>query len=221
MNLETISYIIEDLYYNGVVKSNSRQLTRNTILEYCKLGYANVMRNLWFTFKKQGFGNEQYFFTGSLTRKIFDLGEVDKNGRRCVDISNYPIIRLPKNMHIFSVRPINEINCNSDLEIATQVMPGEVNFYTNDTFNGYSFFCLVGNSIDCYNIPDCIKKVEVEAVWDNSNADIPNDIAADVIKYILIDLFKVKQISIDKIDDNNPNEIIQQIKNKLKVSNPQ
>jgi hypothetical protein len=217
MTLDKLSYLVHGLYYNGIVKSNSRQLSRQDMLEYCKIAYANVMRNLWERYKKTGFGNEYYFFTGSLARKELPLGDVTANGRRTVDMSKYPVIRLPKNMHIFNLTPINKAGCNCGT--VTQVAPAEERFYGAE-FSEYPYFSSIGSNIDCYNFPDCIKEVEVEAVFDDANADIPNDIAADVVRFVLFDTLKVKNINVDKVDDGNPNELMQVIKSKLADTAP-
>lgn len=217
MNLETVSHILNEFYYNGVVKTDSRQLDRFTMLEYCKLAYANVMRNLWVAFKKQGFGNEYYFFTGALGRKTFKVGEVNAKGRRTVDMTGVPVIRLPQNMHIFNLTPVNKAGC--DCPIITLVAPAEERFY-GAAFSNYTYASPIGSFIDCYNLPDCIEEVEVEAVYDDPLADIPNDIAADVIKFVLVDMLKVKNINVDKVDDSNPNEFMQQIKSRLSDTAP-
>lgn len=219
MTLDKVSYILISFYFNGIVKSDERELDRFDMLEYSKLAYANVMVKKWEFYKKAGFGNEYYFFTGALLRKEFPLGDVTASGRRTIDMSNTPVIRLPKNMHIFNVTPINEAGCNC--KSVTQVAPAEEKFYQGAEFADFPFFNSVGSNLDCYNFPNCIKKVEVEAVFDDVNADIPNDIAADVCVFVLRDIFKVKQITIDKIDDGNPNPMFQEIKNKLNVSAPQ
>lgn len=217
MTLDKVSYILLDFYFNGIVKSDSRQLDRSTLLEYSKLAYANVMRNLWVTFKKNGLGNEYYFYTGSIGRKKLPLGDVSPNGRRTVDLSKYPMIRLPKNMHIFNLTPVNEKGC--DCGTVTQVAPAEERFYGAEV-SQYPYFNNIGSNIDCYNFPDCIKEVEVEAVFDDADADIPNDIAADVVVFVLRDMLKVKAINVDKIDDGNPNDFMQQIKSKINTTAP-
>lgn len=218
MNLHRVSEILESFYYNGVVKSDSKQLDRETMLEYSKLAYANVMVKKWEVYKRVDFGNEYYFYTGALVRKKFPLGETTSQGRRTIDMSATPVVRLPKNMHLFNILPLNKSGC--DCGTVTIVQPAEERFYQSADFANFPYASPIGSNIDCYNFPLCIKEVEVEAVFDDVEADIPNDIAADVCIFVLRDILKVKGIDVDKIDDNNPNEIVQRIKEQLPLANP-
>lgn len=217
MTLEKLSYLLESFFYNGVVKSDSRQLNRFDLLEYAKIAYATVMRNLWFQLKKTANSNETYFLTGSLARKEFELKSV--GNKKSIDLSKTPVIYLPENKHIFSINPINEAECS--IGIITLVQPAESRFYKDDAdFSTFAFCEPIGNYIDFYNLPECVKKIELEAVFDDIKAEIPNDIAADIVKYMLKDMLAIKQINVDKIDDNNPNEFVQQLKSKLNDAIP-
>lgn len=213
MTLVNLSYLLESFFYNGVVKSNSKQLTRDDMLQYIKIAYANVMRNLIITTRAKDIVDSSYLVVGSLLRKEYEVKQINKR-KKHIDISKTPIILLPENQHIFSINPINENGC--EVGDVIMIQPAESKFYKNDAdFDSFIFCEQVGNLIEIYNLPDCISKIEIEAVFDNVDAEIPNDIAADVIKYVLKDMLLIKQISVDKIDDNNPNDFVQELKQKL------
>lgn len=212
--LNLISSLLHEMYDGGRIKSTSLTLSQRDMLQYVKLGYANVMRNMWLSLNKGETNDEYYFFTGVLQPKTFN---VEKGySFKIVDMTDTPTIRMPQNNHIFEVRLIGE-GCESMGEPIPQVQPGEAKFYTGADFSTYSFFELVGSKLRIYNAGDCVKEAEVLALYDDPDAEIPDDIGFDVIKAVLKDVFDVKTFDRVKIDDNS-NQLIHEIKSRLGIA---
>lgn len=209
MNVKFIAEVIENFYYVGRVKNNKTLATQD-FEQMVKFAFGNIMRNLWYASKKADEGDEYYFFTGSLLSKPFDLPKADGCGKRRIDMSKTPVVRLPQNRHIFKINLLDE-GCGTDCNEVTLVQPGEENFYTGPEMRFFMFGVPKGAGIDTYHIPDCVQKVEVEAAYDDEQADIPYDIAFDICNQILGISLKVKGWPVDITDDANPNlPILQQ-----------
>ncbi len=206
-----IAQLLQELYDGGRIKVTNLTLEHRDMLEYVKLGYAAVMRDMWLALNKGDTTDEYYFFTGLLKPRKFPL----RAGRqiRIVDMSSVSLIRMPKNNHLFEVMPIGE-DCGQDEEPIPMCQPAEAKFYKGGEYDGFSFFEPRGDTLRVYNVGECIKEVEVTALYDDEDADIPSDIGFAIIKAVLKDVFGVKEIDRVKIDDNS-NMIIHQIKSQL------
>jgi hypothetical protein len=205
MSIEELSYVIESFYYSGRVKITTQSMHRLSFLQYARLGFAYVMRNLWLTFKKNtNTNNEYYFFSKQLVYQEFPLGEVNRWGVRRIDFGNITTIDLPENRDILYAYPKNGECGDIRVEEIVQITPGEAVFYKNNAeFDYISFMEKRGNGLDTYNVPPCVESVTVEAVWDMPELEIPNDIAFEVCKYVFQDIFKVKMLEVKSIDDFN------------------
>lgn len=196
-------------FYNGRNKSTNVTISEAKMAQYCKLGYAAVMRNLWLKF-----GNKLYAYTSNVLSKEFDLTEPDMKGRRFINMGKTPTIALPDNMDIFNIEPINEANSGGCKKI-TMVQAGEDAFY--EGISGFPFAAKKGKGIQTYNIPDCIKKVSVEAVYDDMDLDMPQDILFDVSKEVLGLIFEIKKYPQRKIDDQS-SDLLEQLKIQMRAN---
>ncbi len=181
------------------------------MLEYVKLGYAAVMRDMWLALNKGDTTDEYYFFTGLLTPRTFPLAE----GRqvRIADMSSASVIRMPQNNHLFEVMPVGQ-DCISGGDPIPMCQPAEAKFYKGGEYVDFTFFEPRGKKLYVYNVPECITDLEVTALYDDEDANIPSDIGFNVIKSVLKDVFGVKEIDRVKIDDNS-NMLIHQLKSQL------
>lgn len=206
-----IAQLLQELYDGGRIKVTSLTLEHRDMLEYVKLGYANVMRNMWLALNKGDTTDEYYFFTGMLTPRTIKL----KEGRnpRIADMSEYSVIRMPRNNHLFEVLPMGE-GCTDGGKAIPMVQPGEGKFYNDSEYAGITFFEPRGRKLFVYNVGECITELEVTALWDDEDSDIPADISFDIIKSVLKDVLMVKDIDRVKIDDNS-NMLIHQLKSQL------
>jgi len=220
MRLDDLANIIWSAYNNGNPKSTSQLISQQKIVQFCKLGYANVMRELYMRYQNKNNDNENYFFSANLFRKKFPLGEPTASGRRRVEFGKYYTIPLPENKDIFNVEGIGSCDTSTIFSTITQVQPAEERFYLTPEFKGLSFFSKRGNGIDAYNFPLCINEVEVEGLWDSDELQVPNDIAFDIVKSVLALLLDTRKLPQNKVDDES-NEMLQQIKTKLGDAAPQ
>lgn len=181
------------------------------MLEYVKLGYAAVMRDMWLALNRGNTTDEYYFFTGMLTPRTIKL----KEGRspRIADMSAYSVIRMPQNNHLFEVLPMGE-GCTDGGEPIPMVQPAEGKFYKGAEYAGIPYFEPRGGKLFVYNVGECITELEVTALWDDEDSDIPADLGFNIIKSVLKDVFGVKEIDRVKIDDNS-NAFIHQLKSQL------
>jgi hypothetical protein len=209
-----IASLLHEMYDGGRIKVTNLTFEERDMLEYVKLGYANVMRNMWLTLNKGNTTDEYYFFTGLLTPREFD---VNGSGRvREVDMSGVSLIRMPQNNHLFEVLPVGS-ECAEGGNAIPMVQPAEAKFYRSGEYADLTFFEPRGNKLYIYNLGDCIKQVEVTSLYDDEKADIPADIAFDVIKSVLKDVFGIKEIDRVKIDDNS-NAMMRQIKSQIGIA---
>jgi hypothetical protein len=107
-------------------------------------------------------------------------------------------------------------NCNGTVNgELTQVQPGEENFYINDQDlkSFYKFFVQKGDRVDTYNVPACVKKIEVERIFMQDELDIPLDIAYNVATQILGVSLKVRGFipTEDNSQDGNRDQLRRQL----------
>lgn len=193
MTLSEVNNIAFTLF-NGKNKVTNLVITETKLLPTTKLAYANVMRNLWLKF-----GNSYYYFTNNLKPIQYNLSEVDCNGKRRVDFGDTSYISLPQNMHLFRIEAITGAGCYCST--ITFVMPGEDYFYRGAEFASFPYAVAIGDGVDTYHIPNCIKKVTILGVSDDPDVNIPQDIAWDVLRQVLALILDIKKYPQKTIDD--------------------
>lgn len=213
MTLSDITNIAWTLF-NGKNKTSNLVITETKLEPVVKLAYANVMRNLWLKF-----GNSYYYFTNNLKPIEYSLGDVECNGKRRIDFGNHSYISLPMNMHLFRIEPITGGGCSC--RGISFVMPGEDYFYRGPEFANYPYAVGIGDGVDTYHIPNCIKKVSILGVSDDPDVNVPQDIGWDVLRQVLSLILDVKKYPTKTIDDYG-NALQELIKDqKLNVVSPQ
>lgn len=219
MKLKIVAEVIERFYNVGRVKASNLTLEKRDFLQYAKMSFANRMRNLYYQLKAGGQGEEYYFFSGDILSEKFTLSKPDNYGKSRIDMTDKPVIRMPKNAHILNIIPVED-GCSfpEPLEI-TQVQPGEERFYLGPDFNSFTFFVSKGTGLDVYRMPDCVKEVEVEAIYDKDDMDIPLDMAFDICNDVLGISLKVKGFPIPATDNPyDPNAI--ELRRQLQTDKP-
>ena len=202
MNIKDIADVIENFYYVGRVKSD-KTLDKRDFAAMGKFALGTIMREYWYNPNVGEEGDRYSFVAGFLSPKVYQLGDADRFKRRRIDMAATPVIRLPMNAHILRVLPISG-ECTQDIDELTQVQPGEELSYTSSEFYFYKYFVSKGEGLDAYNIPECVKEVEVEAVFDNDEADIPYDFAFQICMNVLSPSLKLKGIQLDNTADQDP-----------------
>lgn len=185
MIISQLAEVIWRFYNDGRVSSTGVTITEADILQMVKMNYSNMQRLLYYESKKVNDGDEYYFYSGILSVKRFPLSEANMKGMRRADMSGVETYRLPKNSHITNVYPVGCSENEGDFE-ATQVAPGEENFYAGDPdMSFFRFFVLKGQGVNTYNLPPCVKSIDVEATFDDPKMDVPLDICFNIANQIL------------------------------------
>jgi hypothetical protein len=202
MNIKDISEVIENFYYIGRVKSD-KTLDRKDFEMMARYALGGIMRDYWYNPAMAEEGDRYSFVAGLLSPKVYTVAEADRFGRRRIDMSKTPVIRLPMNAHILKVLPISG-DCQSEVNELTQVQPGEELFYTDSQYDFFRFFVSKGAGLDVYHLDECVKEVEIEAVFDNDDTDIPYDIAFLICNQVLWPSVKLKAVQVDNTADQIP-----------------
>jgi hypothetical protein len=189
MKLKTLREIVWRLYQNGKAQANNQNLIKADIEQKVKLLFADAMRQRYYESKKlDEFGRPDYSFSSPILQiKRFTLSDAKEQGgfRRC-DMGDFDLYRLPSNSHFTNIYPVG--NCGTD-EVGeiTQVSPGEENFYVNDPdMKDFIFFVIKGRGVNFYNVPLCIKEMDIETTYDiTEDVDIDMSIASAIVDQIL------------------------------------
>lgn len=202
MIINKLAEVIYKFYNNGRPSSTNKTFSQADILQYVKMGYGNMMRQLAFNSLKTFEWQESYFYSDILSEQKFPLGEPGTNGRRRVDMSGFDIYRLPKSVHITNVTPAGN-NCGpQELGQITQVSPGEENFYIGPDFNSFLFFVIKGKGIDTYHIPPCVNDLNIEATYATDDIEVPEDIAYDIANQILSTVLRIPGFAGKDVDNS-------------------
>jgi len=189
MILKDVVELTWRFYQNGKPQASNQQLLKADMEQKMKLLFADAMRQRYYeSMKMDKFGEPDYSFVSPILEvKKFELTEADRVGMRRADMTGATVYRLPKNSHFTNVYPVADGCGNEDMGEITQVAPSEENFYINDSdLSSEMFFVVKGKGINTYNVPPCVKAVNVEASYDlNGDTEIDNSIASIIIDQIL------------------------------------
>lgn len=188
MTLGIIQEVVWRFYQNGKPQANNQTLLKADMGQKIKLLFADAMRQRYYeSMKADQFNQPDYSFSSPiLSVQRFELPEADMVGKRRADMGEFNLYRLPKNSHFTNVYPVG--NCgNTEVGEITQVAPGEENFYIgNPDLSGYKFYVVKGRGIDTYNVPPCIKSLDIETTYDvGAETEIDNSIASQIVDQIL------------------------------------
>ncbi len=203
MKIKQVSEICWKYFYDGRPKATAQTLSKADILQACQLAFADMMRTEFIKSKAgDQFNEPDYsFISPILETKRFKLTEPNVVGMRRADMCSIDLYRLPKNAHFTSVYPVGYACNGVALGEVTQVSPGEENFYFSPDFSSFLFFVVKGRGLNTYNLPPCVKEVDVEATYNSEDIDISMDMAYDVVMAVLAMSIKVNGVPI-KILDN-------------------
>lgn len=205
MKVSKLSEVIYNFYYAGRPKSTGKTLDKTDMLEMTVMAYAGILKTRFQQYKSAT-GNEDYSIVSPLlSEREITLADGRYDNIKRADMPNMELFRLPFNAHIRGVSPVSEGCADSPpIDNITQVDPAEEYFYRNDT--AFSFFVIKGTGIDIYNLPFCVKKVIVEAMYADGDSDLSPDIAFEVGNTVLGISLKVKGFPVKVIDNSyDPN----------------
>lgn len=214
MIITQLSEIVWRFYQDGRAASTAQSFTEADILQMCKLAYSDMMRQLYYASKKLNDGDEYYFYSGILSVKRFKLSDANMKGMRRADMSGVEIYRLPKNSNFTTVYAVG---CSdNDGEALTQVQPGEEVFYEgNSEFSLFKFYVPKGQGINTYNLPPCVKALDVETTFDDPKMEVSLDIGYNIAQQILGVTLRIPGFAGKETDNSfSPPHAIQ-LKNRL------
>ena len=189
MILKSIIELSWRMYQNGKAQANKQNLLKQDIQQKIKTLIADLLRQRWYeSMQLDEFRQPDYSFSSPLLNiKRFDLGEPDWTGKRRADMSAWDLYRLPKNSHFTNVYPVADGCGNEEVGEITQVSPGEENFYINDPDMSFlKFYVVKGRGINAYNVPPCVKHLDIEATYEiGDDTDIDMSLASVVIDQLL------------------------------------
>lgn len=189
MIIKELQELVWRWYELGKPQANNQTLIKADMGQKIKMLFADAMRQRYY----ESMAADQYrqpdysFVSPILNVKRFELGEPDYKGKRRADMSEFDLYRLPKNSHFTNIYPVGDGCGNDEVGEITQVAPGEENFYINDSdLSSLKFFVVKGRGIDTYNIPACVKSLDIETTYDvGGDTDIDNSIGSQIIDQIL------------------------------------
>jgi hypothetical protein len=195
MKLVELSELVWKLVQAGRPNVQKQTFHEPDVRQFLKVAVANSFREMFYTSKKESRYNEpDYFFSSPLLDvKRFELTAANMVGMRRADMSAWDLYRLPRNSHFTNIYPVaGESGCgNQEVGEITQVSPGEENFYATDPdYENFQFYVVKGRGINTYNIPPCIKSVDIEATYEVEDVDITMDIAFTAASTVLARLLQ-------------------------------
>lgn len=186
MRLNQLSEVIWRFYQEGRASATQQTLREADMMQYARAAYGNIQRQLYFANKRLNEGDDSYFYSPALDIKEFDLSDPNGVGMRRADMREFDLYRLPRNKHITNIYLVGQGCGTEDVgEVTLLDNPGEENFYLRPDFSDFMFGVVKGRGINTYHIPSCIKKVGIEATYDNDKVDVSLDIAFDVASQVL------------------------------------
>lgn len=197
MNLKRLSEVIWNAYQEGNPRSDKQTFSQSDVEQMCKTAAANSFRQMYMFGQRVIPGKkiqalpdepEYYFLSPLLAVKRFKLSEPDELGKRTADMKEFDLYRLPKNMHFTNIYMVNGKCGGQKTNVLTLLRNGEEKFYAGKPkYKFFVFGTVVGRGIETFNVPACVKELDVETTFDsdNTDVDITLDIASDVLNEVL------------------------------------
>ncbi len=208
MILKQLSEIVFKYYQGGKVSTDKQaeNYSQQDILQLCKSAAANYFRQQYVssTIVVQGkrisvanLDPDYYFSSPLLSIKRFVLPDSDVNGLRRADMNGFDLFRLPKNAHFTNMYLVNNKCDGQDIGSITQVQNGEEKFYLKPKFRSFQFYSVVGTGINTYNVPHCIKFIDIETTYESEDSEITLDACYEVANEVLGLILKIKSTTGD------------------------
>lgn len=218
MKIKVVSYVLNELYNNGVVRSKHK-LDDRDFLQMARAAKGSVARKFYFEEKQNGSAAQ---FVADMVKEKEYPTKTDVRKRIFVDFDyeNDKIMRLPEGMGIIRITAIYEdgpIDYNNNF---TKGIAGSEGLYCTKEYledTGLKIYMASSDQIRLFCAKDT-KLVEMLCVVDNDDTEIPEDIVWEILNYILVVILRVFQIPIDRTDDSSPT--VQFINSKLATAQP-
>lgn len=218
MKLKVISYVLFELYNNGVIRS-SHKLDDRDFLQLSRAAKGSVTRKFYYDERSN---DAVWQFVAANTSEAEYTVTEDKRGRIIVDFDfeKDRITRLPEGNGILRITPIPKEGKIDYSKNYTKGIAGSEWMYCTKKFledTGELIYMFTAGQIRLFSlfVPEM---VEMLAVVDNDDSEIPDDIVWEIFNYVLVISLKVVNQPIDSTDDSNP--MVQAIKSKLGTPQP-
>ncbi len=221
MTLKALANLTLKFYSNGVIKSTDQMMTQSVMEGYLRNAYAFIIGEVIKQKKRSGELDISYLLSGAIVDETFDI-TVKTGVPTKIDISTKNLLRLDNAMQIVGFEnPPEDCGCThaGDLLSITYVSPYEVKFYLVPGYEDLKFFTLTLGTINIYNLPDCLNKINVQYAKESGDIDIAGDICFSICQVAFPTVFGVKKFGKPKIDDSS-NENVELLKTQLGLSAP-
>jgi hypothetical protein len=213
MKLEMLSEIVWNYYDGGRPTATNQTLEQDDIRGMVLMQLAEQLKMRFYESRKDPDGDKTVFISGLLSTKRYKIGDTDARGKR-VAICKDEVLRLPKGYDKTSVYMVSD-GCTGIVDgLLPPVQPGEENFYINDvSMRNYTFHVEKKEKIETYNVPPCVKEIEVERIFATDDLDVPADVAFDVATQVLGISLKVRGFipTADNSMDGNRDQLRRQL----------
>lgn len=222
MLLSVLSETVWQIYAEGRQKATTRSFSQKDVQQYIKLSVAEVFRILYYNSKRNKDGNAFYFISPLLSIQPFTLSDPNLIGMRRADMSAFDLFRMPHDAHIVSMYPVG-CNDGGDYKSISLVEAGEEYFYAGKAkFKSFKFGVLKGRAVDTYNLPPCVKYLDVESSFDapDLDPDISMDVAFDASSLVLGKMIGMPEFT-NKNSDNSYSLPQRNLRQRLSVQQPE
>lgn len=222
MLLSELSETTWQFYSDGRARATSRNFSQQDVQQFLKLSVAEAFRLLYFASKRNKDGNAFYFISPLLSIQKFTLEDANMIGMRRADMIAFDLFRMPHDAHITNAYPVG-CNDGGDYKSISLVEAGEEYFYAgNAKFKSYKFGVVKGRGINTYNLPPCVKNLDVESTFDSPGLD--PDISLDVA-YEASNMTLGKMIGIPEFmntgTDNSVSHLQKNLRQRLSTQQPE
>ncbi len=213
MILKQLGEVIFKYTNSGRPSATAQTFSQRDIEQFSKMALGNILRQRYFENKASGDNGSLDMIAGSLDIKEYELSEANMVGMRRAVIKD-EVVRMPRNSDVTNVYPLATGDCEASAgESITQVQPGEENFYIGPDFSFFQFFVQKGKGLNTYNLPSCIKAIQVERIYVSDDLDISLDVAYEIAMSVLGVTLRIKEFqpTIDNSMDANKNQLRYQL----------
>lgn len=222
MLLSELYETVWQVYQEGRARATTRSFSQKDVMQLVKLSAAEVFRLLYFSSKRNKDGNAFYFISPLLSIQNFTLSDANLIGMRRADMIAFDLFRMPHDAHFPNAYPIG-CNDGGDYKSISLVEAGEEYFYAgNSKFKSFKFGVVKGRGINTYNLPPCVKSLDVESTFDSP--DVDPDISMDVA-YEAANLTLGKMIGIPEFmntgTDNSLTHLQKNLRQRLQTQQPE
>lgn len=219
MNIIVAADVLNELYNNGVIRSNHK-LDERDFLQMARAALGSVIRVHYFD-EKQKSESVYHFVASCVQEKEYKVTK-DKRGRLLVDFDyeTSRIVKLPDGNGILRVTPIPESGEIDYSKNFTKGIAGSEYLYCTPAYledTGEQIFMAAASQIRLFTDKQPAM-VEMLAVIFDDQTEIPDDVVWEIFSYIFTFILKVVGLPVDTTDDSNP--VVQAVKSKMATSQP-